>query len=204
MGITGQFMNRRSGPWVVGVAATGVAAGHSLAYFVAVPDGGMRRALLSATGHSYWHAAVLVALLLGLGSAGTVAVRHFRAGRTGQSLPPLGTLQLAGRLSLIQVAAFAILEVTERALAGVPVGTMLQGHVFGLGVAIQLLLALVGALLLRWLAQTAEAMGSSLRPCSLPRPDSVGLPPHLDLPALCPLCDACRGRAPPFPLASTP
>jgi hypothetical protein len=77
---------------------------------------------------------------------------------------------------------------------------MFSHHLFVLGIAIQLLVAVAGALLLRWLAAAAEALGTAFRVPGAPRALSgLDVPDGLAAPALQFLCDASRGRAPPAP-----
>lgn len=197
-------MNRRPFVWIAALALSAVAAGHSVAYYLAVPTDGQRTALLAQTGHSYWKVALTVAVLLELAGVLALAVRHFRAGRAGTPSLHLTFGQLAGRLAAIQVAAFTALEVTERLRSGIPVGEMFHRHLFLLGVAIQVLVAFAGALLLRWLATAAEAIGSMFAPRPVKRRTTVALPAAkpLDIPGYSPLCDGLRGRAPPVLLVS--
>jgi hypothetical protein len=191
-------MNRRPFLWIAALAVSGVAAGHSVAYYLAVPAAGQRQALLAQTGHSYWNVAVTVAVLLELAGVFGVAVRHFRAGRAGTSSLRLTFGQLAGRLAAMQVAAFTALEITERLRAGVPLGEMFHNHLLPIGVAIQLLVACAGALLLRWLARAAEAIGSLFARRPVERRASVAQRPNLvHIPDCSTLCDGLRGRAPP-------
>jgi hypothetical protein len=197
-------MTRRPALWVLPVALAGVAAGHSLSYLLAVPNPGQRAALLMRTGHSYWHVAVLVAVVLELGGAFALAARHVRAGRIGIPAPPLAFPNLAGRLVALQAGAFTVLEVAERLRSGIPVGEMLQNHLFPLGLGVQVLVGCAVAFLLGWLARAAAAIGLSPRRAPLPR--TAGARPlrrRLDLPACSPLCEASRGRAPPPPLVSS-
>jgi hypothetical protein len=81
---------------------------------------------------------------------------------------------------------------------------MFHRHLFLLGVAIQVLVAFAGALLLRWLATAAEAIGSMFAPRPVKRRTTVALPAAkpLDIPGYSPLCDGLRGRAPPVLLVS--
>jgi hypothetical protein len=200
-------MNRRPGarpgPWVAGVAFAGVVAGHSLAYFAALPGGAQRDTYLAQTGHSYWHSALVVALLLEVLGLAVVAVRGFRAGLRGTLPIRFSARQLATRLALIQVGAFTALEAGERLVSGAGVSGMFAHHLFVLGVAIQLLVAVAGALLLRWLARAAGAFGSALRGRRAPRAGGgCNVPDGLAAPALRFLCDASRGRAPPVPAGS--
>jgi hypothetical protein len=197
-------MNRRSFLWIAALALSGVAAGHSVAYYLAVPNAGHRNALLAQTGHSYWNVAITVAILLELTGVLGLAVRHFRAGLAGTSSLQLTFPQLARRLAAMQVAAFSALEVTERVRSGIPANEMFHNHLFPIGVAIQVLVACAGALLLRWLGRAAEAVGRlcSRRPAERRATAAVRRRQPLDLPALSLLCEALRGRAPPGLLAS--
>jgi len=187
---------------MAGVAFAGVVAGHSLAYFAALPGNIQRDTYLAQTGHSYWHKALVFALLLEVLGLAVVALRSFRAGLRGTLPMRLGVRQLATRLALIQAAAFTALEAGERVASGAGVSGMFAHHLFVLGIAIQLLVAVAGALLLRWLARAAEVLGSALRRQRASRAGSAcTLPDGLPVPALRFLCDASRGRAPPPPAA---
>jgi hypothetical protein len=188
---------------MAGVAFAGVVAGHTLTYFAAIPGGSDRAAFLAATGHSYWRNALVVALLLEVLGAGVVAIRGFRAGLRGSLPIQHGTGQLAARLALIQVGAFSALEVGERLVSGVGVSGMFAHHLFALGIVIQVLVAVAGALLLRWLAAAAGAIGACLRGEAVPRAcGALGWPGGLASPALHVACRATRGRAPPAPAAT--
>ena len=197
-------MNRRPLVWIAALALSGVAAGHAVAYYLAVPGTAQRNTFLAQSGHSYWNIAVTVAILLELAGVLAVAVRHFRAGRAGTSSLRMSFPQLACRMATMQVGAFGVLELAERARSGVPIGEMFHNHLFPIGVVIQLLVACAGALLLSWLARAAEAVGSLFRrgPAAGPSAPGVRLPPRLDIPGCSPLCEALRGRAPPVLLVS--
>jgi hypothetical protein len=197
-------MNRRPFVWIAALALSGVVAGHAVAYYLAVPGAAQRHALLAQSGHSYWNIALTVAVLAELAGVLVVATRHFRAGRAGTSSLRMGFPQLAWRMAAMQVGAFGVLEIAERARSGVPIGEMFHNHLFPIGVVIQLLVAGAGALLLSWLARAAEAIGSLFgdRPASGQATADVWLPPRPDTPGCSPLCDALRGRAPPVLLVS--
>lgn len=187
---------------MAGVAFAGVVAGHTLTYFAAIRGGNDRAAYLAATGHSYWRNALVLALLLEVLGLGVVAMRGFRAGLRGTLPIEHSGPQLAMRLAVIQVGAFGALEAGERMVSGAGVSGMFAHHLFVLGVAIQLLVAVAGALLLRWLARAAEALGIAFRAPAPPRALSgPDVPDGLAAPALQFLCDASRGRAPPTPAA---
>jgi hypothetical protein len=197
-------MTRRPFLWIAALALSGVAAGHSVAYYLVAPGARQRTALLAQTGHSYWGIAATAAILFELAAVFALTVRHFRAGRAGAPCLRLGFPELAGRLAAMQVAAFSTLEVAERMRSGVPVGEMFHNHLFPIGVAIQLLVAAAGALLLLWLARAAESIGSLFRarPAARRAAAGVRLPAALDIPTCSILCEALRGRAPPLLLVS--
>jgi hypothetical protein len=185
---------------MAGVAFAGVVAGHTLTYVAAIPGGNDRATYLAATGHSYWRNALVLALLLEVLGLGVVAMRGFRAGLRGTLPIEHSGPQLAMRLAVIQVGAFGALETGERLVSGAGISGMFARHLFVLGIAIQLLVAVAGALLLRWLARAAEALGIALRAPGEPRALSgLDVPDGLAAPALQFLCDASRGRAPPVP-----
>jgi hypothetical protein len=197
-------MNRRPVVWIAALALSGVFAGHAVAYYLAVPGAGQRNALLAQSGHSYWSIAVTVTVLAELAGVLAVATRHFRAGRAGTSSLRMSFPQLARRMAAMQVGAFGVLEVAERARSGVPIGEMFHNHLFPIGVVIQLLVACAGALLLSCLARAAEAIGSLFcgEPAAGQATSGVRLPPRPDTPGCSPLCAALRGRAPPVLLVS--
>jgi hypothetical protein len=81
---------------LTGVAVAGAVVGHMVAYLLAVPEPTARVALLGATGHAYWTAAIAAAVVLGLASVATTLLRQFRAGLL-RSRPQAG--QSVGRLA---------------------------------------------------------------------------------------------------------
>jgi hypothetical protein len=148
---------------VAGVAASGVVLGHWLAYTIAVPQPEMRAEILLGSGHAYWFMAVKLALILGLSGLGALAIRHLSC-----SLPPrpargLTFSWLTLRLALLQIAAFSAMEVFERMASGAPVAGMLQHRVFLLGVALQVLVACVGALGLLLFGRAVARAAATLR-----------------------------------------
>ncbi|MFN2592572.1 MAG: hypothetical protein ABR532_07035 [Candidatus Dormibacteria bacterium] len=190
-------MLRRFPVWIVAMGLAGVVAGHSLAYVLSVPNPEARAALLQS-GHSYWNTAVLAGALLQLLAVVAVVTRHLRSGMAGDPKPLPRFPQLAGRMAVLQMGTFGILEIGERLLARVPVAGMVHHRLFPIGLAVQLVVACAGALLLRWLARAAETLGIRLRHKPLPAPPRR-LSPYrpLDLVVCSPLCDSSRGRAPP-------
>ena len=157
---------------VFAVAAAGVLIGHWLTYALLIAQPARREAVLSATGHGYLRLAsvtVLVLILLALGSALMCALDArsdpagaSRAGRIRRLFP---------RLWLLQGLTFAGVEVVERLVAGAPLGVLL-GRVLLVGLLVQALAAVVGAVLLRMLHRAAASLArlvSSPGTASVPR-----------------------------------
>ncbi len=143
---------------VFAVAAAGVLIGHWLTYALLLAQPARREAVLSATGHGYLRLAsvtVLVLILLALGSAVMCALDArsdpagaSRAGRIRRLFP---------RLWLLQGLTFAGVEVVERLVAGAPLGVLL-GRVLLVGLLVQALAAVVGAVLLHVLHRAAASL----------------------------------------------
>ena len=190
-------MFKRHFNWILGAALAGVIAGHPLAYTIVAPHHGERAGLLALTGHSYWGLAVLAGLVLGLASLGVVVTRHLRAGLYGASATLPGYLGLAMRLSCLQVGIFTAIEALERVSAGQPLSTLMDADLLPVGLAVQLLIALVSSGLLRWRARAAEVLGSALKVASVPDPGVVAFTSFVPMLGSGRICDACRGRGPP-------
>jgi hypothetical protein len=139
------------------VAAAGVLAGHWLTYLVSVPDARARTAVLAATGHGYLSlAGELVTLLAALSIAAVFVGALVDAG----SAPRPGRA-LAVRLSAIQVGAFVAMELLERVLAGSPVGALFRGGILPIGVVANVGVALMGAIVLRWILRSADRLAEA-------------------------------------------
>jgi hypothetical protein len=155
---------------LAGVAVGGVVLAHWLAYVLAIPAGHVRAEVLAASGHSYWVLAIKLAVVLGLAAFGTLFLQHV-GGRSRGTEPEEEPFSLiAARLSLLQVAAFTAMEVTERLMVGAPVAHMFHHRIFLMGLALQLIVAGAGALLLVWFSRTAERVAEALGRPRLPRP----------------------------------
>jgi hypothetical protein len=183
---------------LAGVAAVGVVLGHWLAYVIAVPRPDQRAEFLLGSGHSYWFVAVKLAVVLGLSGLGALAIRHLSSSLHPRSSAGQTFSWLMLRLALLQISAFTAMEVSERLVSGAPVAAMFQHQVFLVGVAIQLVVACAGALVLlvfgRVVARLADALGRAkqLRPSQAP----IRLRPTPGQPILL-LAGACGVRGPP-------
>jgi hypothetical protein len=149
---------------VAGMAGVGILLAHWLAYVIAVPNAALRGHVLHQTGHAYWGVAVK-----GASAFAVVAVVSMLVRFVGWSLPGDGLRfgQLAVRLTVVQVVVFTAMEIAERVAAHVPVMTGL-GATFVLGVGLQILVALAGALLLVWLGRVAVSLVRAIRSSTLP------------------------------------
>ncbi|MEW6475184.1 MAG: hypothetical protein AB1679_23255 [Actinomycetota bacterium] len=159
---------------LAGLAPIGLVLGHALDYLVA--GGGPAAArLLASTGHGYWPVAVALAGFVGMMTVFAAVVSGFRlAGSTG-ARP--STFAVAVRLAAMQSAAFVVIEVVERVVAGADVGDLV-GPVLVLGLVVQWLVATVAAVLLPAL----QAAGERLR-----RRSGLRLSPSAARPSRCPL-----------------
>jgi hypothetical protein len=184
---------------LTGVAVAGAVVGHMVAYVLAVPSPTVRVALLGATGHAYWTAAIAAAVVLGLASLATTLRRRFRAGLLASHPLPADRLgRVAGQLAGFQLAIYLVQETLERLEVGIPAHALLDGRLLVTGVVVQMAIALALAVLLVAAGRVAEAAGRALRPRPR-RVEPAGLP-VVDLVVAWPsrLLAAGRGcRAPP-------
>jgi hypothetical protein len=148
-------------------AFVGMIVGHLLSYLIAIPDPARRAAVLTQSGHTYLHLAGDVAVILGFAAAVTVGLRAV-AGRDATDLPSAG--RLAWRLGALQAGAFIAMELSERLVSGGGFGELLADHLFGIGIVVQLAIAGVGALLLRWIGRVALRIADALARPSRRRP----------------------------------
>ncbi len=140
---------------LAGVALSGVVLGHWLTYLFAIPEPHVRAEILAASGHSYWLLAIKCAVVLGLTALGTVFLRHLGGALRREHRGPERFSSVVVRLSVLQVVAFMAMEIAERLAAGAPVAEMFQHHLLFLGLAVQVLVAFAGALVLLWFGRAA-------------------------------------------------
>jgi hypothetical protein len=183
---------------LTGVAVAGAVVGHMVAYVLAVPEPTVRVALLGATGHAYWTAAIAAASVLGLASLATTLGRRFRAGLLASPQPGERLGRVAGQLAGFQVAIYLVQETLERLEAGIPPHALLDGRLLVTGVVVQSAIALVLALVLAAAGRVAEAAGRALR--LQPRRVEPTSPPLVELVVAWPsrlLAAGLGSRAPP-------
>jgi hypothetical protein len=145
----------------------GLVLGHTLSYWMAVPDPHQRQFVLQETGHGYMPALTEVALMVAVAAIAALVARAF--GHRGERTETF--LTLARTLAVVQVCAFVGQEVLERLVAHTPLYTLGHDHVLLTGVVVQVALALVAARTLLWIARASARLAQTtlLRP-ALPRP----------------------------------
>jgi hypothetical protein len=189
--------NRRTG--ALGVAAAGILTGHWLTYLLDAPQAHARATELARTGHGYLPVAgqlATVCMAFTLASLFWGRVTRPRAGRT----PTI--IRLAMRLALLQAGAFVAMELLERAAAGTGFADLLHGGLLPLGVALQLALAVVGAIVLRLVLRAGDLVAATVlaRP-ELPRPAFLtAIPPASPRRARTRVTGGPGVRAPPSPV----
>lgn len=152
---------------VFGTAMAGLMLGHTLSYMIAVPDPHQRQFVLEQTGHGYMPALTQVTLMVLVAAIAAVVARAFeRRGDRTETFPTV-----ARTLAAVQVCAFVGQEVLERIATHAPLHTLGHDHVLLTGVAMQVIVAIVAARVLLWVARTATQLVQTVfvRP-SLPRP----------------------------------
>ena len=148
--------------WFGGLAAAGVVVSHSLSYLFVAPNPNARLHLLQQTGHCYftWIAALAVGALVAGLAGGTL--QRLRAGRSETWSRPGAFLAAAATLAVLQIVGFIVLEETERAVVGAGLTHILAEPAVAIGIVMQVVVALVGALLLVALADGVDRISGRL------------------------------------------
>ena len=166
--------------WLGALAAAGVGLTHVLAYFFAAPDPDARRELLEQTAHGYWSYASALALGVFVAGVSGFVISRMREQRTRRQSGRALFFFMATRLMVLQAFGFLLLEASERALAG-GLDHFLTEPVVLLGVAVQAVLAPLGALLLLALSRLVDALVEATGTVFI-RPRSRIFAPILSLP----------------------
>jgi hypothetical protein len=158
---------------LAGLAAVGVVVAHAIAYLIAVPDPSLRNALLFVTGHEGWSLVIAVAAgVLTFGLSGFVLSEAAEGGPKAR--PSIWSIAL--RLAGMQTIGFVVLEASERLLAGSGLETLWSEPVLTIGLLLQLVVALIGAVVLVGFVWAVETLlgkrtpltGVAARPAPLP------------------------------------
>jgi hypothetical protein len=143
------------------LVAAGLTIGHSLSYLIAIPDPGRRALVLHQTGHGYLHVLADLATILATAALVTAALRTLGEGTVVRS----ETSRLVWRVGAAQVAAFLAMEIGERIASHVALTELLTDRILAIGIVVQLVVAALGVLVLRWVAiatgRLARLLGTS-------------------------------------------
>lgn len=179
---------------VAGVVFAGILGGHTIDYLLLVRGGAHRASVLHLTGHGYMPRALTAATAWAALAAIATAVRGYRSG-TARAQPRLGPC--AARLALVQSGCFVALEVTERLVSGAPLSH--ASPFLALGIAVQVVLAVAGAALLRAAEHAGELVARAVRARRRPsaRPPHLRIAHHAAPPPRLLLAGSRSSRGPP-------
>ena len=142
--------------------------GHWLTYDIVSPAQHARTTLLRVTGHAYLGFANDLALILALSAFAALFVGQL------STASGAGAADITRRVVAFQVSAFVLMEVLERVTAGAPLGGLIRTGVLPVGVATQVVVALVAAASIRWILRVADRVAAVLsRPAVPPSADSA-------------------------------
>jgi hypothetical protein len=187
--------------WLALLALGGLLAGHMVSYFVVAPDAHERADLLAATGHSQHPTFATVALAALI--AGVIGiVTHLVRGRFSQTVASVPRARIAVTLWALQTTGFAGLEMWERGHGLAGAAELLHEPAFLIGLAAQVVVALVAAAIVLLVSATVEAF---LR-LFLPPRNVSDAPPFTTVTACFPRTSVSRAawnlRGPPSPASS--
>ena len=146
------WLRTRFGLGLLSIAGT--TAGHYLSYWFVAPDSHHREELLESTGHAGESPFLVLSIAALLATCIAILGGRPRKHPSGLS----GTFL---RLAAMQTTAFIVLEGLERIFEGTSPIAAIQEPVVWLGLAAQLVIAVVGAGLLRALQRAAAVVGAS-------------------------------------------
>jgi hypothetical protein len=177
----------------VGVAGAGLVLGHWVAYALGTPHAHARDEVLRATGHGYLPYATQVAVLgAALSLAALFLARLTRREGRGSFVRDAAVLAAA------QSIAFVAMEVGERLASGASMHDLTHGPLLALGLAVQLVVAIAGAGLLRLTDRVAEGADALAAIVAPPAPFPVtAVAGHAAVAPLRPAMRATASRAPP-------
>lgn len=177
------------------LAPLSMIAAHIAAYQAAAPGHHAHEELFAATGHGsgWWIAALLVTIVTGAVLQSADKRGPYVARRRDL------LLRTAVTLGLVQTIAFIALEVFERAAAGAASLGILQEPVMVLGIALQIVVAVLTALVVVFLVEVVTRLWG--RTTSLRR-DGAPLisPSSADILKLAAACAPAAPRGPPLHL----
>jgi hypothetical protein len=140
------------------VASLGLVLGHWLIYTIDIPEPGVRAQVLAGTGHGYL--SMLAQLVAVAAVAGLAALFLGNIVRPSRSRSFRHTFAL---LAAFQVVAFVSMELVERIAARAPIAVLAHTGILPVGALLQILIAAVGALVIRWVVRTARRSAALVR-----------------------------------------
>lgn len=148
--------------WLGMLALAGVAGAHLLAYTAHTPDPNVRAAFYEMTGHgSPWILGALAFACVVAGCSGLFVVRMRAAQLRGTSDDALS--ELVVRLAGLQIAGFLLLEGAERLSVGGDALGVVTEPVVLLGVLAQIIIAAIGAFVIRLITIAASYVSARRR-----------------------------------------
>ncbi|MEP7059643.1 MAG: hypothetical protein ABI828_02825 [Actinomycetota bacterium] len=144
-------------PAAAGLATGGVLLGHSLTYALIHPGRVARDQLLASTGHSYLPAVNILAMV-----AVFVTLGWLSLGRLTRPWSTPSRRQLGGAIAGFQVGAFLAMEVLERLTSGAPLSGLSRGGLLPLGVLIQVAVAFVVLIVVRFVLRVSDRVAAAL------------------------------------------
>jgi hypothetical protein len=140
---------------LAGLSFGGVLVAHWLAYVLAAPDPHERLQLLHRTGHALWPFFVALSLGALMWGVSGLLLGLFRAdGGRGRGVTAGCSLRLVG----MQAALFLVLEAAERLMVEGSVSGLLGEPVVLIGLGLQVVVAVAGALLLAALSVVVDRL----------------------------------------------
>jgi hypothetical protein len=164
---------------LAGMAGAGVVLGHWIAYALAVPSAHLRTEILAETGHVYWPLAVKSAVALTIAGMGALTLKLAAGSPPGDESRSRVFFALLWRLGLAQIIAFTVLEVSERMAIGLSLATLWHHHLFLVGLAVQVVMAVAGSLLLLGFRRAVIRVLAAVRRVRPRRAGTVALRPAL-------------------------
>jgi hypothetical protein len=178
----------------LGVAGAGLVLGHWLAYALAAPEHHARDRVLAETGHGYLPFVTQVALL-----GGAIALAGLFLTRMTSRIHRGSPARDAAALFAVQSGVFLAMEIGERLLSGASLHDLTHGPLLAIGLGVQAVVAIAGAILMRLTERAAEAAGTLARSGPTPARLIEAIPAVAVASPRRPEGRAPSSRAPPFP-----
>ncbi len=174
--------NARSRFLLGGLASAGVLAAHVLAYVLTEPDAHARSHLLESTGHRYWSVFVAAGLAVLVAGLARFVLGALTDPRRDPGSRVLTFTFVAIRLAVLQVAGFLLLEALERTWGPQGIEQLIEEQAVAIGLLLQVVAALIGALVVVALTRTVELLLRSRSFLPEPSAPRSSRPPVLLLP----------------------